>query len=105
MSQEMLLVKLTNGDIILGVSSMNSGENIELERPVQLLIMHDPRGSGNTAMRFGDFMPGAKQSFFVFKDKDVLCVAEPQDELVELYNRIMNPSAIAVPEEGLILPS
>jgi hypothetical protein len=103
MSQEMMLVKLTNGNIILGSVNMNSEDNVEIEKPVYLVFSQD--GSGHASIRFGDFMPGSVNTFFVLKDKDVLCLGEPQHQLVELYNKVMNPSSIAVPEEGLILPS
>ncbi len=93
------LLKLVSGPnpIIADVLCQNGTYN--LDKPMELVIV--PGKDGQTMITLMDFIPAIGQEQVEIDKIHVVCPAKPNDQIIELYNRMVNPGASAAPaDEG-----
>lgn len=93
------ILKLSNGDEIIGVAKTDGGQTIHVQNPLQIIAV--PR-DGEMSLGFMPFMPYTADGSVMVMTSNVVVVAEPNQEMTDAYNRHF--SKIVLPPTGIVAP-
>lgn len=91
------IIKLVNGDEIIGRSRTDGGAAIAVSDALQLITV--PQEGGQVGLGFMPYMPYIKGDVIIMTSA-VVAVAEPNDQLLETYTRHF--SKIVLPPSGIV---
>ncbi len=99
MAEEIFLLKLVNGEEILGKTE-ESDTMFFVKKPIQVFQIPD-KDSGKMRMGIADYMPHVDNSNIMVLKTSVAVIAVPKEEMVAQYREIT--SDIILPETKIQL--
>lgn len=105
------ILRLSGGETVISQikEEKNDGkeEFLVLEHPliIQVIPAEMMGGQqGQTLLHFVPFVVGSKESNIWLKKSAIVTEAEPDEQIVEQYNKLANPSPIEQPDKRLVAP-
>lgn len=97
------LLKLVSGNTVLG-NVLRINDLYEISQPMEVLVIPD-QSRQRTTITFMDFIPASvSEKVYIHRDH-VICTANAAKDVLELYDKVTNPSTVVQPpEKQLLLP-
>lgn len=98
---EVLLLKLTSGEEIIGKVLELDGNSSQVESP--LIITLRPDREGNVSVNFTPFLPLAVNDTILLMRSHVVGIAVPTTDAIKNYSAMIGDTVVVVPEKKIIL--
>jgi hypothetical protein len=103
--RKLRLHKLSSGNTVLAKSLTNDQGSYLLHKPMEVVVIPNPRNPNQTVITLMEFMPAMAQEEVRIERQHVLCTSNVKEEVAALYKQATDPSPIEeVKKPGLVLP-